>query len=110
MKKILIAMFCVAISCGAMAKSKMTAFNPIQEKMSKSSMKMKDCVMMKDGKMMVMKGGQTMTMDKDMKMRNGTMVMTDGSVKMKHGKMMKMKDGDMMMMNGKMKTMPMSKM
>ena len=69
---------------------------------SKMSMKhkMKDCVMMEDGKMMVMKGGQNMAMDQDMTMSNGTMVMTDGTVKMKNGKTMKLKNGDCVYMNG----------
>ena len=33
---------------------------------------MKDCCMMKDGKMICVKDGKTMPMDKDMKMKNGT--------------------------------------
>ena len=65
--------------------------------------KMKNCVMMKDGKMMVMKDGKTMMMDQDMKMKNGTMVMKDGTVKMKDGKTMMMKEGESMDMGGKMK-------
>ena len=66
---------------------------------------MKDCVMMKDGKMMVMKGGKTGMMDKDMTMKNGATVMKDGTVKMKDGKTMMMKEGDMMDMSGKMEKM-----
>ncbi len=62
----------------------------------------KDCVMMKDGKMMMMKDGKMMMMEEDMTMKNGTMVMKDGSVKMKDGKMMMMKDGECMYMSGKM--------
>ena len=73
-------------------------------------MKGKDCVMMKDGKMMVMKNGQTIGMDKDMTMSNGTMVMKDGSVKMKDGTTMMMKEGDCIYMNGKMSKMKMDKM
>ncbi len=72
---------------------------------SEKTMKGKDCVMMKDGKMMVMKNGQTMAMDKEMTMSNGTMVMADGNVKMKDGKTMMMKDGDCVYMNGKMSKM-----
>ena len=34
----------------------------------------KDCIMMEDGKMMVIKGGNGMAMDKTMTMKNGTMV------------------------------------
>ena len=67
----------------------------------KEDMMMHDGVMMKDGKMMVMKEGKTMKMEKDMTMSDGTMVMTDGQVKMKDGKTMKMKDGQMVMMDGK---------
>jgi hypothetical protein len=65
--------------------------------------KTKDCVHMKDGKMMMMKDGQDMAMDKDMTMENGAKVMTDGTVIKKNGKKKTMKDGDMMTMDGKMK-------
>ena len=57
--------------------------------------------MMEDGKMMVMKKGKTMPMDKDMMMKNGTKVMTTGECSMKAGKTMMMKDGDCMEMSGK---------
>jgi len=67
----------------------------------------KDCVMMKDGKMMMMKNGKMMDMDKDMTMSNGTVCMTDGTCKMKNGKTMKMKNGDKCYMDGKMTKMKM---
>ena len=70
-------------------------------KMNHMKMK-KDCVMMEDGKMMVMKGGKTMGMDKDMTLTNGATVMTDGSVKMKDGTSKQLKNGDCMYMDGKM--------
>jgi hypothetical protein len=70
---------------------------------------MRDCVMMEDGKMMVMKGGKTMQMDKEMTLQNGTMVMSDGSVKMKNGKTAMLKNGDCVYMNGKMSKMDMKK-
>ncbi|MEP6673738.1 MAG: DUF6799 domain-containing protein [Ferruginibacter sp.] len=63
---------------------------------------MKDCCMMKDGKMMVMKNGKTMPMKKDMTMKNGTKCMTTGECTMKDGKKMMMKEGDCMEMSGKM--------
>jgi hypothetical protein len=75
----------------------------------KKSTMMKDCCMMKDGKMMVMKDGKTMPMEKDMKMKNGTTCMTNGECKMKDGKTMQMKDGDCMEMSGKMCTDKMKK-
>ena len=76
-------MIAAVISCSVMAQSKM----------SDSKMKMKDGVMMMNGKMVEMKDGKTMKMEKTMTMPNGTMVMTDGTVKMKDGKTMKLKEG-----------------
>jgi hypothetical protein len=62
-----------------------------------------DGVMMKDGKMMMMKDGKPSgAMDHDMSMSDGTKVMANGMVKMKDGKEMQMKDGMIMMMDGKM--------
>ncbi len=69
----------------------------------------KDCIMMKDGKMMVMKGGMSMMMMNDTTI-HGTMVMKDGSYKMKDGKMHMLKDGECIMPSGKMKMMKMDKM
>ena len=69
---------------------------------TKKSAMMKDCCMMKDGKMMVMKDGKTMPMEKDMVMKNGTTCMTNGECIMKDGTKMQMKDGDCMEMSGKM--------
>ena len=79
----------------------------MDSKMGKMDHKMKDCVMMKDGKMMVMKGGKTMAMDQSVTMSNGTTVMPDGSVKMKDGTTKMLKDGDYVYMNGKMSGMKM---
>ena len=63
---------------------------------------MKDCYMMKGGKMMVMKDGKTMPMEMDMTMKNGTKCMTTGECIMKDGKKIMMKEGDCMEMSGKM--------
>lgn len=72
--------------------------------------KMKDCVVMQDGKMMSMHMGAKMAMDKDMTMTNGTMVMTDGTVKMKDGTTKMLKNGEYVGMDGKMGKMKMDKM
>lgn len=73
-----------------------------QTKTNTDATMMKDCCMMKDGKMMQMKSGIMMPMDSTMTMTNGTMCMTNGECKMKDGKKMKMKEGDCMDMSGKM--------
>ena len=61
-----------------------------------------DYVMMKDGKMIVMKDRKEMPMTKDMTLKNGTKCLTNGEYIMKDGKKMKMKEGDRMDMNGMM--------
>jgi hypothetical protein len=63
----------------------------------------KDCVHMKDGKMMMMKDGKEMPMEKEMTMKDGSKVMTDGTHMSKDGKKMSLSDGDMVMMDGTMK-------
>ena len=74
----------------------------ISAQTKKESAKMKDCCMMKDGKMMCCKDGVTMPMEKDMTMKNGTVCMVNGECVMKDGKKMTMKEGDCMEMSGKM--------
>lgn len=72
------------------------------------SKKMKDkdgSLMMKDGKMMVMKNGSWMPMTMDMTMSNGAKVMVDGTVMMKDGKKKMMKNGECMKPDGMMKKM-----
>ena len=79
-----------------------TTNNAFAQKTKTNSAMMKDCCMMKDGKMMQMKDGKMMSMDKDMTMKNGTKCMTNGDCIMKDGKKMKMKEGQCMDMAGKM--------
>lgn len=64
--------------------------------------KSEDCVMMQDGKMMVMKGGKTKPMDKDIKMKNGCVCKMDGSMLTKDGKKTMMRNGECMNMDGDM--------
>jgi hypothetical protein len=60
-----------------------------------------DCLVVHDGKMMMMKDGKpTVPMRDSMTMSDGTVVMTDGTVKMKDGTERHMKDGEMIMMDG----------
>ena len=71
---------------------------------TKKSAMMKDCCIMKDGKMMVMKDGKTMPMEKEMVMKNGTTCMTNGECTIKDGSKMMIKKGDCMERSGKMCT------
>ena len=63
---------------------------------------MKDCCMMKDGKMMQMKDGKLMRMKKKMIMENGTKCKPNGVCVMKDGSRMKMKEGNCMDSSGSM--------
>jgi hypothetical protein len=63
---------------------------------------MKDHIMMKDGKVMMIKEGKSMPLDKEITLSDGTKVTVDGTVTMKDGKKMMMKEGDMMSMDGEM--------
>src|SRR4051812_3223111 len=47
--------------------------------------KMKDCVMMMNGKVMVMRSGQHIPLTQQMTLSNGTTIMPDGTVKMADG-------------------------
>ncbi len=110
MKKFIVLIAAFVVSAGVYAQdstsgnmSNGTTNSPGMDNMHQ----MKDCVMMKDGKMMVMKGGNTMAMTKTMTMKNGTMVTTNGTVKMKDGKTKMLKDGDCVNMDGMMSKMDM---
>ena len=85
-----------------------TASNSYAQTKAKPAM-MKDCCMMKDSKMMCVKDGKTMPMEKDMTMKNGTTCMVNGECVMKDGTKMKMKEGQCMDMNGKMDMCTMNK-
>lgn len=104
MKKLLCLLAVSMITLGAFSQE-----GKMDKKMDSKmgDMKMKDCVMMTGGKMMVMKGNDKMAMDKDMTMSNGTMVMTDGTVKMKDGKTKMLKNDECIYMDGKMGMMKM---
>ena len=106
MKRILIALTAITLSCNAIAQTKMA--DTSMHKMSHQSMKkMGNSVMMMDGKMMTMMHGKSTPMTETKTMSNGTMVMTDCTIKMKSGKTMMLKEGQCVMMDGKIKKMPM---
>lgn len=70
----------------------------------KTDHKMKDCVIMKEGKMTVMKDGKTTAMDKEMTLTDGTRIMPDGKVMMNDGSTKILKDGESIPLSGSSKT------
>jgi len=58
-------------------------------------------VMMRNGKMMIVKHGKTaMPMDDDITVGDGTVVSADGNVKLKGGREFRMRNGQVMMRDG----------
>ena len=114
MKKIMILITALTIGSSAFAQEhnmeKMEPnkdrANPMPDKMDGQDGMKKDHIMMMDGKMMMMKNGKEMPMDKDITMGNGTVAMTDGMCKKTDGSTMMMIEGDVMYMDGKMGKMP----
>src|SRR5438128_6980118 len=90
MKKLMILAFAFVCTAGAVS-----AQDSMSHKMHKmGDHKMKDCVMMHDGKVMVMKDGQHSELTDDLTLSNGTTVTKDGTVKTSDGKTTMLKDGD----------------
>ena len=60
-----------------------------------------DMVMMKDGRMMVTRNGETMPMEEELTMADGTKVMPNGQVLMSDGTARMMQEGEAMLLEGK---------
>jgi lactam utilization protein B len=96
MKKLLILFAAVLFAAGAQAQDSSKS-----KTASAMSSHMKDCYMMKSGKMVMEKNGMASDMTKDVTLSNGTVVMKDGTVKTKDGKTITLKDGQCVYTNGK---------
>jgi len=88
MKKLMIAVFVLMFSVGAMAQSRM------------STSQMKDGMMMSKGKMMMIQGGRISAMDQDKTMSDGTEVTMNGTVTTPDEKSTTLNNGDMVDMTG----------
>ena len=73
-----------------------TGFNADNKEMTK------DHIMMKTGKVMMIKEGKSMPLDKELPLSNGAKVTADGTVTMRDGTKTMMKEGDMMGLDGEM--------
>ena len=103
MKKIIVALTGILFAFAVNAQDTKMEANPQIAPATakvKPQPKVRDYVTMQDGKMMVMKEGNMMPMEKEMEMANGTKVMTDGNVMKKDGSKVMMKEGDRVYMNG----------
>lgn len=105
MKKIALMIAVLVLTLSVSAQDKTEKMGKKGDKMMDH--KMKDCVMMENGKMVVMKEGKVSDMSSDMTMSNGTVVSSDGKVMMKDGSTKMLKDGESVYMDGKMSKMKM---
>lgn len=98
MKKVIMFLL-VAGTCttAAVAQDTTKSATPKMEK----TLQMKDCVMMKDGKLMVMKGGTVSPLDKELTLTNGNVIKLDGTIKSTDGTTMKLKEGEAIGLDGK---------
>lgn len=78
-----------------------------KQDMDSKNGKMKDCIMMHNGKLMVMKGGQHLPLKQQMTLPNGTVVTPDGKVQMADGTSRMLTNGECVYMDGTMGKMAM---
>jgi hypothetical protein len=74
----------------------------MQDTSMMSGGKMKGCLLMKNGQVMLVRSGQKNVLNRPMTLDNGTSVAPDGTVTMTNGKTKKLMEGQWIGMNGKM--------
>ena len=92
MKKVLVSLFAITLTLGVFAQDSTT--NKMAPKQNHEG------VIMKDGKLLMMKNGQTTQLTTDLTLDNGTIVTANGTVKMKDGTTSALKEGDYVGMDG----------
>jgi hypothetical protein len=97
MKKLLITIFAITLASGVFAQDTTNNMNKMDEH---PGMQKKEGVMMKKGKLILMKGGLTSPLTTDLTLDNGAVVMANGTVKMSDGSIKTLQDGDYVQMNG----------
>lgn len=101
MKKLVI-IICIALTPVLFyGQGNSTSIPSIAQSLDQSKMNKKDCVMMKNGKMLVMKDGKTIDMPAEVKLNDGSVVLKNGTVRMPDGTTKAMKNGDSVDMDGK---------
>ena len=97
MKKVWVSLFAITLSLGVFAQDSTNQTNPTT---SQQSVKSHDGVIMKDGKLLMVKNGQATQLTADLTLDNGTVVKSDGTVQAKDGTTTTLKEGDYVTMEG----------
>lgn len=83
------------------AAASATAQEDTTTKSKATTQKLQDCVMMKDGKMVVRKNGKITDLTDSTTVSDGTVIRVDGVVTKPDGKQIQLKDDDCVFMDGK---------
>jgi hypothetical protein len=97
MKKVWVSLFAITLSLGVFAQN---STNQTNTTTPQQNVKSHDGVIMKDGKLLMMKNGQTTQLTTDLTLDNGTVVKSDGTVQAKDGTTTTLKEGDYVAMDG----------
>lgn len=97
MKKVLVSLFAITLALGVFAQDSTSGMNTMAQK---PNMQKHEGIIMRDGKLLMMKNGQTTQLTTDMTLDNGTVVMANGTVKTKEGTTTTLKEGDYVAMDG----------
>src|SRR4051812_17722124 len=84
----------------AQSASSPASIQMIAQSLDQSKMNKKDCVMMTNGKMLMMVNGKTMDMPAEVKLKDGSVIQKNGTVTLKDGSTKVMKNGDSVDMDG----------
>lgn len=94
MKRVLISFFAIIFASVAAAQDSSKTTNNMHR------VQQEEGVIMKDGKLLMMKDGQTTPMTSDLTLDNGAIVTADGRVKNKDGTVSTLGEGDFVTMGG----------
>lgn len=100
MKKLTVLFTFILFAIALQAQNNSGDLSLVAQTLDQGKMNKKDCVMMKNGKMLMMKDGKTIDMNGDVTLNDGSVVSTNGTVKMKDGTTKMLKNGDSVDMNG----------
>ena len=94
MKKVFISLFAITLTLGVFAQ------DSTMNNMAPKAQQHHEGVIMKNGKLLMVKNGQTTQLTTDLTLANGTVVMANGTVKTQDGTITTLKEGDYVGMDG----------
>ena len=98
MKKVWISLCALTLTIGVFAQDSSSSSNGTVQK--NTMQKNETGVIMKDGKLLMMKDGQTTPLTSDLTLDNGAIVTADGNIKSKDGTVTTLKEGEYVTMEG----------